>query len=168
MTEMVLATFETPKDFAAACAEAVRAGWRIAGAWAPFAIEQPPGEGRLLAAIVAGGLCGTAALFALAAWSSAIAYPLNSGGRPLVSWQAFIPFVVEFGALCAAICGVVALFLRARLTRLHAPAFDLAEVSRASDDAFVLALAVDGGEDANCAIALLAAAGATHSRIVVP
>jgi len=36
-------------------------------------------------------------------WTSAINWPINVGGKPLFSWQAFIPIVFEAGVLLAGI-----------------------------------------------------------------
>jgi hypothetical protein len=66
----------------------------------------------------------------------------------------------------AAIGGLAAMFVRARLTRLHAPAFEFEEMQRASQGAFVLAVASDAGEAANALVGLLGAAGAEHTRVV--
>ena len=110
-------------------------------------------------------MVGAAALFALSSWSAVLAYRFDAGGRPAWSWPALIPAPVEFGALIAAVGGMIAFFRRAALTRLNHPAFDAPEVAAASQGAFVLAIACDGGDDANALIALLAQSGAIHSRL---
>ncbi|MFC3215007.1 quinol:electron acceptor oxidoreductase subunit ActD [Novosphingobium panipatense] len=97
-----------------------------------------------------------------------VCVPFNSGGRPLFSWPAYIPAAVEFGAFTAAVGGLIWFFREGRLTRLHDAAFEFAEVARASQDRFVLAVACDGGEDANTVLAILANAGADHTRLVTP
>ena len=57
-------------------------------------------------AMLAGGLLVAAFAFALQWYSAVIDYPMNSGGRPLNSWQVFwlVPF--EVGVFAAALCGV--------------------------------------------------------------
>ena len=169
MTALAVAEFDAEGAFARARLRAVTEERRIVGEWLPYASDLlGEGEGtrgvRLLTIIA--GVAGAAALFALTAWSAILAYPFNTGGRASWSWPAFIPAPVEFGAFVAAVGGAVALFRNARLTRLHHSAFDIEEVARASQDRFVLALACDVGEDANRALALLVAAGATHSRLI--
>lgn len=171
MTALAIATFDEEGAFLRARLRAVTAERRIAGEWLPYASEAlkgPDGTRLILAAAIAGGILGAAALFALESWSAVAAYAFDAGGRPAWSWPAFVPAPVEFGALAAAIAGTIAFFRNAGLTRLHHPAFDLTEVAAASHGAFVLAIICDEGEDANAAVALLAAAGATHSRIVAP
>lgn len=169
MTVLVIARFDEEGAFVRARLRVIGEERRIVGEWTPYAstaLSGPDGEKGILASSVAAGLAGAALLFALTCWSAISAYPFNSGGRPLFSWPAFIPAPVEFGALTAAIGGVACFFVRAGLTRLHHPAFDLDEVSAGARGAFVLAVACDAGTDANAVLAILAAAGATHSRMV--
>lgn len=176
MTVLAVALFATETTFMAARKEALRCGHHLVGEWLPYAGdalgsdegEKGEGEEGIRTAVIIAGLLGAGGLFALTVWSSGWAYPLNSGGRPLLSWPAFIPAPVEFGALTAAIGGLLMLFRNARLTQLHHSAFDMPEVERASQDCFVLAIACDAGLQANAVLSLLARAGATHSRLVTP
>ena len=169
MTALAIATFAEEGPYLRARVAAVAAQRRIVGEWLPYASEalgEGEGERGIRAAAIIVGVLGAVGLFALTTWSMMIAYPLNVGGRPLWSWPAFIPAPVEFGALAAAIGGVTVLFRNARLTRLHHSAFEWDEIARASQDAFVLAITCDAGDDANRVLALMANAGATHSRLV--
>jgi len=169
MTAIAIATFDDEGPYLRARTRAVAGGRRIVGEWLPYASDAlGEGEGQrgIRPVVILAGLAGAIGLFALTAWSMMIAYPLNAGGRPLWSWQAFLPAPVEFGALTAAIGGIILLFRNAQLTRLHHSAFDFREVERASQDAFVLAITCDAGEDSNDVLALMAEAGATHSRLI--
>jgi hypothetical protein len=169
MTALALASFEREAAFRDAIARADHAGRRIVGLWSPYPVEigmigeDPAAPIPWIA--LAGGL-GTAILFyAFIWWTATQAYPFNSGGRPLHSWQVFLIAPIEFGALAAGVAGMIAFLVRTRLTRLHDAAFDIDEVERASSDRFVVALACDE-EDGNDVLALLAGAGAVHSRLV--
>lgn len=169
MTALALATFDSEGAFVRARVRAIADERRIVAEWTPFASDALGGQDGtrgIVPTMVVAGVVGTLALFGLEAWSAGVAYRFNAGGRPLLSWPAFVPAVVEVGALIAAVAGVAMLLWRAQLTRLHHPAFDLDEVVAASQGAFVLALACDAGEDANDLLALLAAAGAAHTRMV--
>jgi len=169
MTAVAIATFDSEGAYLRARADAIARDHRIVGEWMPYASKAlGEGEGRngILASVLAGGALGGFGLFALESWSAVSAYPIDSGGRALWSWQAFIPAPVEFSALAGGIAGMIALFVKARLTRLNHPAFDWNEVADASQSSFVLALGCDEGEDANAALDLLAGAGATHSRLL--
>ena len=171
MTALAIATFDAEGPFLRARLRALAEERRVAGEWTPYASEAlggGEGTGGILAAAIVCGIAAAVGLFALTAWSAVLAYPFNTGARPLFSWPAFIPAPVEFGSLAAAVGGAVLFFVRAGLTQLHHHAFDLEEVGEVAKGAFVLAIACDVGEDGNAALAMLAAAGATRSRLVAP
>jgi hypothetical protein len=98
--------------------------------------------------MLAGGLLVAAFAFALQWYSAVIAYPINSGGRPLNSWQVFwlVPF--EFGIFAAALCGVIALLWSCGLPRLHHPLFEIPGFERASQDRFFLLAASEPNDEA--------------------
>lgn len=168
MTALAIATFASEGAYLRARTRLIAEERRIVGEWLPYASEAL-GEGEVQRGIRGGaiivGVLGALALFALTTWSAVWAYAFNAGGRPLFSWQAFLPAPIEFGALFAAIGGAIVFGVRARLTQLHDGAFFIDEVARASTDAFVVAVACDAGEDANAVLATLAATGATHTRL---
>jgi hypothetical protein len=168
MSAIAWAVFDDEGPYLRARTRLHAAERRIIGEWLPYAADSlgdGAGTRGIRAATVVAGFAGAAALFALTSWSAVLAYPFDEGGRPLWSWPAFIPAPVEFGALIGGIGGVVTLFRRAGLTRLNHPAFAVPEVERASQDGFVLAIGCDEGPDANTVLALLAEAGAVHSRL---
>jgi len=169
MTALALASFDREAPFRAALGRAGDEGRRIVGIWSPCPVEIGT-IGEEAAAPIAwiacwGGLAAAALLYAFIWWTATQAYPFDSGGRPLHSWQVFLIAPIEFGALAAGILGMIAFVIRARLTRLHDAAFDIDEVATASSEHFVIALACDA-EDGNAVLASLAEAGAIHSRLV--
>jgi hypothetical protein len=106
----------------------------------------------MLLGAVAGGL-GT---FALEWYAAVWDYPLNVGGRPLGSWQAFLPPAIEMAVLGAALLGVITMLVANGLPRLHHPLFGVAAFGAASNDRFFLLLrATDPGFDAQRARAFL-------------
>jgi hypothetical protein len=169
VTALAVASFDREAPFRAAVAEAQRAERRIVGLWSPVAVEID-GIGEEAAApvpriAVAGGLGAAILFYGFIWWTAVWAYPFDSGARPLHSWQVFLIAPIEFGALAAGFAAFVGFLVRARMTRLHDGAFDIEEVSRASSDRFVIALACDEA-DGNDVLALMAEAGAVHSRLV--
>lgn len=169
MTAIAVATFADEGSFLRARTRMIAGERRLLGEWTPYpatSLGTGPGPARIRLAAVLTGVAGALALFALTVWSAVWAYDFNSGGRPLFSWPAFIPAAVEFGALAAALGGLVMFFRNAGLTKLHHAAFEIEEVGRANLDSFVLAVGCDAGEDANAVLAALAGAGAAHSRLV--
>ena len=73
-------------------------------------------------------------------WTTAVAYPFNSGGRPLFSWAVFLLVPFEVGVLAAAVAGFAAFLFGCGLPRLNHPVFDVPNVERASQDRFFLLL----------------------------
>ena len=170
---IVMARFADGTMLHRAAITARDAGHRPLEAFTPIPV---PGLGETLTAgrnwvrlAMAGGGFGIAALaYALEWYSAVLAYPIDSGGRPLHSWPAFVFFPFSVGILAAAIAGLIALFVQGGLTSLHHPVFAIAGVERASQDAFLLAFAPADDDAAKDLRALLAREGAEETWEVVP
>ena len=138
-----VAEFADPAGVLAGTDRLQREGFRILDALVPFPMPDlarrvGADAGALRPAMAAAGF-GTAALFfAMEAYSQGWAYPLNSGGRPLVSWQVYplVPF--ETGVLAAAVAGLAVLLWKTGLPRLHHPLFAVPGIERATQDRFFL------------------------------
>jgi hypothetical protein len=140
---ILMAEFATPERAVAALQSLKASGYRAEEAYAPFSSEKLMANSRqnqpcvrpiMFAAAVAGMVTGVVLQY----WSAVIAYPINSGGRPLASWPAFVPVIFELTVLFAAVAGFIALLVEAGLTRLHADVFDINRFSRASQDRFFI------------------------------
>ena len=90
--------------------------------------------------VLCGGIIGLLAGFGLCYWVSAIAYPLNIGGRPLNSWPTFIPVTFELTILFAAFAAVIAMIVLNGLPMPYHPVFNVPRFARASQDRFFLAI----------------------------
>jgi hypothetical protein len=144
-------------------AEARRSGHEVLEVYGPYpvhglpeALALPPS--RLPWVCLAFGLVGLVGGLALQAWTSAVDWPLDVGGKPLYSWPAFIPVAFELVVLLAGL-GTVAVFLwRERATRREARG---GLMGRATHDCFVLRLAAAGAHyDAEALSARLRERGA--------
>ena len=60
-------------------------------------------------------LTGWAGGFAMQTWMLNFSYPINIGGKPHVSWPAFVPVIFECGILCAALTTLFSLIIAAKL-----------------------------------------------------
>ena len=141
MTAVAIALFDGEGTFLRARTRAIAAGHRIVGEWTPYAstaLDSDDGKKGILPAVLAGGAIGGLGLFAIEVWTSVAAYPLDSGGRALFSWPAFIPVTFELGVLTAVLVGIVAFLWRAGLPRYDHPAFASPRFARASTDRFFL------------------------------
>ncbi len=90
--------------------------------------------------ILAAGLFGAAASFALQAYSSIVAYRFDIGGRPPFAWPSFTPTVFENAVLVAIGAGFAAFMIVNRLPKLYDPVDEAAAMRRASGDGWVLCL----------------------------
>lgn len=138
-------------EFASAHAilEAVRAsrgaGYERIEAYTPYPVDglaQALGLSKspvpLLTLI--GGVLGAATGWFLQWYSAVIDYPINSGGRPLDSWPAFIPSTIELGILGACVCAFGGMLWLAGLPRLRHPMFDTPHFEQVSRDRFFLCI----------------------------
>jgi hypothetical protein len=139
----ILVAFSDPDRMLGAVAEARAEGYSRLDAYAPFAVEGmsealalPPT--RIRVAMFLGGLAGALCGYGLQYWSAAIDYPINSGGRPLNSWPAFMLVTFELTILFAVIAGFVALLVRSDLTELNKPIFESRLIRRATQDLYIL------------------------------
>jgi hypothetical protein len=113
----LMAEFDDARALVAATARARDEGYRRMDAYSPFPIEElheamGGHHSRLPLVVLIGGLVGCISGFLLQYWASAIAYPINVGGRPFNSWPAFIPVTFEctiLGASLSAVLGMLAL-----------------------------------------------------------
>ncbi len=139
----LLAEFETPQALVEAAEKVRHAGYRRIDAYSPFPIEELSEaigfrDRRLPLFVLIGGLVGTLAGLGLEYWVSAMAYPLNIGGRPYASWPSFIPVAFETTILFAALTAVFGMFALNGLPMPYHPVFNAPRFSAASRDRFFL------------------------------
>jgi Protein of unknown function (DUF3341) len=166
MNGSLMAEFDDPDALSAALRLIKGSDHRAIDAFTPYPVEgvaaalEIPAS-RIRYAMLAGGLIVAACAFALQWYSAVIDYPLNSGGRPLNSWQVFLLVPFEVGVFAAALCGVIAFLRSCGLPRLHHPLFEIPGFERATQDHFfLLATAGDDGEAIRDLRGILQAAGA--------
>lgn len=151
MSRPHLAEFNDADGVVGAARRLRREGFRMLDALTPHPVpvlaDYVGAPASPIRPIMAAAGFGTALLFfALEAYSQGYAYPLNSGGRPFVSWQVYALVPFETGVLAAAIAGFVTLMVRAGLPRLHHPIFAVPDIERATQDRFFLVIEGPAGE----------------------
>ena len=142
----LLAKFPTPETLVAATRQATSAGFRELDAYSPFPIEDLSEALRLKSsklpyAVLGGGITGGLLGFLMQVYATAIDYPLNIGGRPLISWPAYIPITFELTILLAAFGGVIGLFVITRFPQPYHPVFNVEDFQKhGSQDGFYLGI----------------------------
>src|SRR5262245_15017915 len=103
-----MAEFEDASLLVVATHRAYEEGYRRMDAYSPFPIEElhealGGQHTRLPLIVLIGGLLGCIGGYLLQYWVSAMAYPINVGGKPFHSWPAFIPVTFECTILAASL-----------------------------------------------------------------
>ncbi|MFH2036910.1 MAG: DUF3341 domain-containing protein, partial [Candidatus Zixiibacteriota bacterium] len=91
-----------------------------------------------LAAII-----GTSSALGLQWWTSAIDYPLVISGKPLFSYQAFVPVTFALGVLLSAFAALFGMLIFNGLPRWHHPVFNSNNFAKATDDGFFVSIEAD-------------------------
>jgi hypothetical protein len=141
----LMAEFDDPKHLVHAAASARDAGYRRMDAYSPFPIEElhdalGAHHSQLPLIVLIGGLLGCVGGFLLQYWASAIAYPVNIGGRPLNSWPAFIPVTFECTILGASLAAVLGMLALNGLPMPYHPVFNVSRFALASRNRFFLCI----------------------------
>ncbi|MGE5245949.1 MAG: DUF3341 domain-containing protein [Betaproteobacteria bacterium] len=141
----LLAEFDDPDTLVAAAHRAYHEGYRRMDAYSPFPIEElhealGMHHTKLPLIVLLGGIVGCLSGYALQYWVSAIAYPLNVGGRPFHSWPAFIPVTFECTILGAALSAVLGMLALNGLPEPHHPVFNVPRFALASRNRFFLCI----------------------------
>ena len=139
----LMAEFDSPKGLVAACTAARQAGYSELDAYTPYPIEavwEALGHhtSRLPLLVLLGGIVGGIGSFVFQWWASAVAYPINVGGRPLFSWVAFLIPSFEMTILFAAFAAVLGMFILNGLPMPYHPVFNVERFAQASRDRYFL------------------------------
>ena len=92
-----------------------------------------------------GVLAGFAASMGLCVYATVYDYPFDIGGRPAMSWPAFVVPSVSFAMLTGALLVYLGMLFLNRLPRLNHPAFNIPDFERVTQDRYMLS--VEPGED---------------------
>jgi ActD protein len=163
----VMAEFDNPTSLVEAARRTYDEGYRRFESYSPFPIHEVFDamhirDKRVSLLVLLGGLTGMFTGLALQVWVSAIAYPLNIGGRPYLSWAMFIPVTFELTILFGAFAAVFGMLGLNGLPMPYHPVFNVERfAAHASQDRFFLAIeATDAKFDRAHTRAFLQALGA--------
>jgi Alternative complex III, ActD subunit len=171
----LMAEFSDPTALVSAAKRVTAEGYRRVDAYSPMPIHElfdilQAHDRRLPLAVLCGGIAGMTAGFGLCYWTSAIAYPMNVGGRPFNSWPSFIPVTFETTILFAAFTAVIAMIALNGLPMPYHPVFNVERFSRGGsrNRLFLVIEAADPKFDRERTRALLADLGAKEVNEVEP
>lgn len=142
----VAASFATAQGLLEAVEAAHEAGYHQLDAYTPYPVEAISEEvvhhekSLVSRLVLIAGLTGASVGFFGQWWISAVDYPLNIGGRPLLSWPAFIPVTFELTILFAAFTAVIGMIVLNRLPEPYHPMFAVPGFERASIDRYFLVI----------------------------
>jgi len=148
--KLLLGYLDTPERALEAADKARRAGFGGLDLFSPYpvhgfeeALGLKPSWVPSIAKVML--IAGAGLAFLLQAWTSAVDWPINVGGKPLVSWPAFMPVVFEGAVLLAGLATFMSLmhFLRAWPGKRPAVASRRLTVDR-------FALAIPAADEADC------------------
>ena len=141
----VAAEYETPEALMAAANRVREAGYVKIDAYTPFPVEGMSHalgirDKWILILMLIGGFVGITNGFLLQYWGSVASYPLNIGGRPIISWPQMVVIMFELTVLTSALTGVFSMIILNGLPELYHPMFNVPGFERASQDRFFLCI----------------------------
>lgn len=164
-TRQLFAEFATEASLREAVRAAQALGLTVAEVHSPYPVASPDGmtgadRSIVAPAALAGGVLGASGGLGLQAWTSAVSWPLDVGGKEPLPWLAFIPVTFELTMLGAAVAAVTALLLELRADRRALP-----HAFRGTDtrQRFVLVLAASGAEPLRPVHGLMRALGSSRT-----
>ncbi len=139
----LLAEFRDPDSLIRAVLRTREAGYRRMDAFSPYPIEGLAEAMKFTGVSVPrimliGGIVGGLVGFGLQYYVSAIAYPINVGGRPIDSWPLFVPVIFELIILFAALGGAIGMFVLNGLPMPYHPVFNVSRFAEATKDGFFM------------------------------
>jgi hypothetical protein len=167
----VLAEFATPDALVAATTKMREAGFQGMDTYSPYplhggseALGLPPSKVPLIA--LGGGLTGLVTALSMQTFMNTIDYPLNVGGRPLLSLPAWIPITFELSVLFAAFGIFFGLMALSRLPQPYHPVFESEAFNSASTHGFWLSVPQALGANSDDVMNKLRDLGATQVTVV--
>ena len=141
----VMAEFESPTELVEATRAARDKGYRKMDAYTPFPIEELHDvlhlhHNKLPLLVLIGGIIGGISGFMLQYFVSVIYYPINIGGRPLLSWPSYIIITFELTILFAALTAVFGMIALCGLPMPYHPTFNVPRFELATRDRFFLCI----------------------------
>ena len=137
--------FKDPKGLVEAAKKVKGAGYRRFETYSAFPIHGMDDAMGLKATplgwiVLCGGALGALTAFTLQTWVATSAYKLVISGKPLFSYQAFVPVTFELMVLFSAFAAVFGMLILNRLPQLYHPLFKSDRFLTATSHGFFLSI----------------------------
>src|SRR5829696_5671478 len=147
----LLAEFDSPTELVDAANVVREAGYIKTDAFSPFPIhemDEALGIKRSILPVLVffGGITGLLLGVGLQVFVHYIDYPLNVGGRPLLSFPSFVPPSYELTILLAGFTAVFGMLFLNGLPRPYHPVFNVPRFALATREKFFLVIETDDSE----------------------
>lgn len=141
----IAAEYETSDQLLSAVKAVRTAGYTDMDAYSPIPVHglyEAMGRKRTILPFITlmGALSGGFGGLMLQVWVSAMTYPLNVGGRPLLSFASFVPVTFECTILGAALATIGGLFALNKFPALYHPIFNAPGFEAVSRDRYFLCI----------------------------
>ncbi len=169
---IVLAEFANVDALLSAAEKVRKAGYKKFDCYSPFPVhglDAAMGEKQSPLGWIVGvmALIGGSGAVLMQGWMSAIDYPLIISGKPLFSFEAFVPIIFELTVLLSAFGAVFGMFALNRLPSLYHPIFNSDRFRAATDDGFFVGIeSEDSKFNVEDVKRFFTAAGATNVEVV--
>ena len=143
--EGILAEYDNPADLLKAAANVRDDGYKRFDCHSPFPIHGMDsamglGPSKLGWLVALSGFTGCVCALLMQWWMSAVDYPVVVSGKPLFSFQAFIPITFELTILFSAFATVIGMFAMNMLPRFNHPLFESEQFKKVTDDSFFISI----------------------------
>ena len=164
----ILALYDNPDEILTAAALVTEHGFRNVDAYTPYPVH---GLSEALGirkswvpyVTLVMGLTGAALGLTFEIWTSAVDWPINVGGKPMISLPAFIPVTFECGVLIGGTMTLAALLLACGLPDLNTPILD----RNLTNDRFGLYIPESGPDwNEQRILKILSTTGAVDTKVI--
>ena len=144
----IIARFESSGELMKAAEKMRDAGYKNFDCHSPFPIhgmDKAMGLKRSKLGWIVGisAIIGTSGALLLQWYASTISYPIVISGKPLFSYQAYVPVTFALGVLFSAFTALFGMLILNGLPRLFHPVFYSDNFARFSDDGFFVSVLSD-------------------------
>lgn len=167
----VMGEFATPEALVAATQAMREKGFADLDTYSPYPLHggsEALGLPRSKVPLIAAGaaLTGLVTAFSFQTWMSAVDYPLNVGGRPLLSLPSWFPIMFELTVLLSAFGIFFGLMALSRMPQPYHPVFENEAFRSASTHGFWISVGEGHGANLEEAQKQLSSLGATQVSVV--